>query len=188
MRLCLPLLKCAGRSPSLRRRAVPTERLQRTVPTLRNASRLWTMRGASSGRMHAAAERRSRFPRTTTLCSCEGALCLLQRAPPCGDWSPRHRQRGQRSRLRAGKLRSLLHDVQGNCVPCCTTCNMMKWTLSRSDFLDHARRLSSFARRHRGSCSPRAKQPFVTKSTTTYTAYSYWPAGREKMQRGEGVH
>ena len=45
--------------------------------------------------------------------------------------------------------------VQGNCVPCCTTCNMMKWKLSRSDFLDHARRLSSFAsslRRRRGSC------------------------------------
>ena len=64
--------------------------------------------------------------------------------------------------------------VQGNCVPCCTTCNMMKWKLSRSDFVDHARRLSSFAsslRRRRGSCSPCAKQPFVTKSTTTYTAY-----------------
>ena len=45
--------------------------------------------------------------------------------------------------------------VQGNCVPCCTTCNMMKWKLSRSDFLDHARRLSSFAsslRRRRCSC------------------------------------
>ena len=32
--------------------------------------------------------------------------------PPRGDWSPRHRQRGQRSRLRAEKLRSLLHHVQ----------------------------------------------------------------------------
>ena len=46
------------------------------------------------------------------LYSCEDALLLLQRAPPCGDWSPRHRQRGQRSRLRAGKVRSLLHHVQ----------------------------------------------------------------------------
>jgi hypothetical protein len=33
-----------------------------------------------------------------------------------------------------------------NIVPCCTRCNMMKWVLSREDFLNHIEKILTFQR------------------------------------------
>lgn len=34
--------------------------------------------------------------------------------------------------------------ISGNCQPCCTTCNVMKWTQTEEEFLEHCKRIIAF--------------------------------------------
>lgn len=82
-----------------------------------------------------------------SLTSVEFVSLVLQPCFYCGAL-PRTRQVGTRSFEANGvdRVDNALGYVEGNVVPCCTVCNLMKMTKSAVEFVEHCKRIADCAR------------------------------------------
>lgn len=75
-----------------------------------------------------------------------GANCYYCGAAPSERALPERKVGGNYLANGIDRKDSSLGYFFGNCVPCCTTCNVMKMALTAEQFIEHAKRIAAHAR------------------------------------------
>ena len=68
------------------------------------------------------------------------------------------------------RMNSNLNYIPSNCVPCCTTCNMMKGTIKSNDFIQICSHIATFNKKFDGKLN---FELFQSAKSPSYSSYNY---------------